>query len=451
MKNIIAVLFFTLVFAVPQVCAQGLLCDSVIKVNGKGIVTARSYYAYDVNGYQSMAKHYTFNKKTQKWAGTFWETRVYDERGNVITRKTAYWNFDTDNWIDMLIESITYDDQNRRTSIDSRRWNLERQLWIGINNEEYTYDAAGHIAQRNVGIWDDDKAAWLPSKQYKNTFDERNRVVSEEILVWHDAWVNEDKVNYEYVGNTTKVKTETHYVWDSGSWTPHSISECNSTINESTGDKRTICNVSYYVNNAWVEHSRTQVDVDMRQTEIRNRNEDKSGSTWAVTRDERAEVKYDEDGNRTFYARYRWNGGDDWMGLSRNESTYNEYGDLMTDISMHWDESTSQWRGTSNSTYDYDAVGNIILDIKCRWNIEKQAWEPLSKTTSVYDDYYSKVEETSASWSKEKNDWEVFYSGKYEYTYNAVGNVVGSREYQWEQKKWKLVQVVEYYPHTFRY
>ena len=56
--------------------------DSIIKVNSEGVQVARSYYAYDNNGYQTLSMHYNLNKKNMTWVGTYKETATYDDNGN---------------------------------------------------------------------------------------------------------------------------------------------------------------------------------------------------------------------------------------------------------------------------------------------------------------------------------------------------------------------------------
>ena len=77
-------LAFTLSFLLITLCTNSYAqlkqkVDSIIKVNNEGVQFARSYYSHDKNGYQTMSMHYTLNKKTNIWVGTFKETALYDD------------------------------------------------------------------------------------------------------------------------------------------------------------------------------------------------------------------------------------------------------------------------------------------------------------------------------------------------------------------------------------
>ncbi len=447
-----ALLSVVLLLCSAQLVEAQTLCDSIIKVNPKGTKTARSYFRYDANGYQVLAMHYTFNKKTSTWSGTYRESVSYDNNGNIVMRKMAYWDFDSNNWLTMVAEDMTYDSKSRRIARDYRKWNKERSVWLGLTKEKLQFNNMGLISEREVFDWDDASSEWNYDRITNYEYDDRGRVTYEETKRWLGTWTNEERTAYVYDADNYEAQSETSEMWNGTEWVPtkRSIYQ-RRTTNDENGYLYTLA-VNYLTYNpesrTWTRTSRHTTQYDAHQTEVRNVNEEWTERGWNITKDERYDVQYNEDGYVTRCIRSRWNGGNEWIGISRTEARYNDYGDQLIDIKMNWDQLNNEWKGVVNAQYDYDAMGYITLEIKCKWDAELKDWVNLSKMTYEYDDMHNKISETTSSWNNQTKQWDEFYRGKFEYAYDGYGNPKQVAEYIWDVKKWKPVQTIYYYNHN---
>lgn len=439
------ILIFTALEAVGQ-----QLADSIIKVNPAGVTVARSYFSYNDDDYQTMAMHYTFNKKNSKWVGTYKETATYDEQGNCLVHDVSYWDMVGNRWFTMVNEINTYDRKGRRTSGDARQWNKEREVWIGVSKNAFTFNDMGLLATEEHYEWLEEAEVWREKTRAVYEYDDRGRRIEEiEYNYFDGQWINSIRRTNTYNVENRQLEKTIEQKWNGNDW---ELTQKTELTYEKSTDRatRTTIQLRQTYDEAqqdWVNLERTTSTMDARMTEIYIKREewDTKNSRWLVTKCERSDVKYDIDDNKIFDARYRWNGNDEWIGISRAEYKFNDYGDLLFESKMTWNIMDNEWKGVLNAEYDYDPMGNLILEIKRKWDPDTKDWRNLSKLTYEYDEYHNKVRESTFSWHVQQQKWEEFYKGKFEYSYDGGGNIKCAQEYMWDVKKWKPVMTVFYY------
>lgn len=445
--NLYRIISATILTVCASAASASLLPDSIIKVNPEGIVVSRSYFAYDNNDYQTMAMHYNLNKKTNQWSGTFCENAVYDSRGNCVKKVTSHWDFDVDRWVEMRCEEYEYDARGRRTAENVKRWNKSKSVWTGVSRHRLEFTDKGLLQSMLTYEWSDEMRDWVEHSFVEYEYDARGRRTMEAHSAWrNDAWQKLTRIQREFDSTTFQQTKETEETWTDGKWTP-SVSTFFAYETSGHIGVRTIVKLSRKYNAAtaqWVDYERITSELDARATEVYIKREEWDGR-WLVTKQERTDTRYDADGNRIYEEHLRWLGDDRWVGVSKVEMKYNEYGDVLSENRMKWDVATNMWKGVSNVVADYDAIGNIIFEQRSKWDVIKQEWQPQAQMSYQYDENRNKVSESNSSWNVRTNKWEEFYKGRFEYAYDAEGNVKQVQEYIWDVKRWRSQGTIFYY------
>ena len=144
--------------------------------------------------------------------------------------------------------------------------------------------------------------------------------------------------------------------------------------------------------------------------------------SWANTQwiaQNKSEYEYDEQGNQTLYANYRWE-DDDWEPWYKNEYEYDEQGNQI--LNVYYEGENGDWVLYSKNESEYDEQGNQTLRVYYRW--ENGDWKQQSKYRYEYE-YDARgniIVENEGSWDSSLNIWEP--SPKSEYEYNAQGKLI---------------------------
>lgn len=422
--------------------------DSIIKTDKEGRVVNRSYFKYDAQERQTAVEHYTLNKKTGVWGGTYKENAQYDANGNRTQLIVSYWDYDTGKWLDMTRENVAYDVNGRRLSEEAMTWNKQRNAWIGDRKNSCRYTVNGQRAEVFNYQWDDAKVKWIERDATLSEYDDATRQKkSDTHRVWAAGeWQNTRREEYEYDPQNRRLIQTTTMTWTEGKWVPITRFIYTSGSRNEAGQTVVVTQTQNYdaTKAVWVNHDKTTTVLDPRGAELINKKEEWNGMGWQVVKIERTEIEYNNNGDRTHEARYRWNGGNDWIGVSSTDKTYSEYADVLSEIRMEWDMAANSWRGVVNVKTDYDDMGNITAEERYKWDKANKVWKRQSKASFVYDTDHNKTSESTSSWNPRKDRWEEFYKGRFEYRIGYDGNIMSQREYLWEKGEWKLVQTVNY-------
>ncbi|MCF0191360.1 MAG: hypothetical protein HUJ96_08875 [Marinilabiliaceae bacterium] len=451
MQKIVTYIVFVIVSLLTcQLSASPNQVDSIIQVNSKGVVVARSYFEYDANFYQTMAMHYTLNKKNGNWVGTFKETAEYDNDGNITKRITSYWDIDGSKWSEMSREINTYDREGRLTGVNQLKWILERSRWIGSQRYEREINERGFVTNHINYTWNNDNDIWTKSNQCSSEYDAYGRIHSTTNSEWKDStWLFTTRETFTYKENTRRQTSSLTERWKNGSWVKYHTTE-SSYIEESNHiSKRIDITKTYDDSGSTIRIRRNTTSYDDNNQTIGETEETFTEGRWITNNKWRSNTSYDNDGNCIAETRMKWQNGygdnEKWEGVSKVLKTFNDYGDVMSEERYSWDNTHNAWKGINNEQYDYDNLGNIILHIRQRWNPVKKQWEMLSKMAFEYDDNHNKIRETTASWDKIHEEWDEFFIGKTDYIYDGEDNIKVMSEYMYEDNQWKLTKTTYNY------
>lgn len=423
--------------------------DSIIKVNNEGVKVARSYYSYDKNGYQTMSMHYNLNKKANVWVGTFKETAVYDDNGNCINKTTSYWDMKTRNWIEMSRENSKYDEYGRQIEYDSRQWNIERACWLGLERKSYTFSDKGLMTSFKDYTWNEAKGIWENTLLDQYEYNTEGQKALEVHSKWqNNEWKKLTRTEYQYDASTHALTSEVLYNSENGEWIPESETTYIYKVATATENATKTKHLRLYdkTGKTWVDIEEYISTIDAQGAEIALKRREFKDNKWYVTKDERNTLQYDEHGNETFNEKTQWIGGDEWTGRSRNETQYNEQGDVAMERETTWDLNTNDWKGMKFIEYEYDADGYVIKEKHYRWDPKINDWKNMSIMEYEYDNNHNKVKEATSSWNNVKQRWDVFYNGKFEYEFDKDGYIAVIEESMTDPDgKWKNVSTTYYY------
>lgn len=421
--------------------------DSIFKYNEEGQLTMRSYFRYDAKSRQTGVAHLTWNKKAGEWVGTYQELVEYDEAGNVLDKKTSFWDSDKYNWKLAEHESAKYDSEGRMTYTEVVRFNVQRDTWIGENKQEMKYDAQGHRTGLTTYRWDDDIDKWVPAESVVSEFSKADgSKISDTKQVWRQGrWVNEEKSTYTYNAKTSTLQTTVQSKWDGSAWVLASKTDYTKTISDGKTNVVTARMTYDAAKGEWVGDERQTTVIDSHGTELLSTREKWNFSSWVITQKERTDATYDQWGHCTSQVNYAMTGADQWEERTKVEKTYNEYGDVLTEIRLTWDILARAWKGIINEKREYGPMGDILSEEKKRWDRRTHEWKPQSKSSFSYDDEHNKISESTSSWNPQKGAYEEFFIGRASYKLNRQGYISEVVEQTKEEGTWKTRQTTRYY------
>ncbi|KXX67995.1 T9SS type A sorting domain-containing protein [Flammeovirga sp. SJP92] len=164
-----------------------------------------------------------------------------------------------------------------------------------------------------------------------------------------------------------------------------------------------------------------------------------NGSEWVNQR--RQEEFFNEDGDKIGYARYDWSSDKgDWVGYykSIDYTLYHDNGirKYYNYESYNWEN--DQWVGSYAYDYSYDEEGNIISNISYRYDINKNEWFGYNK--EEYSIEGDKNVTINSYWSYDISDWEYYRKNLSQTSSNTQGvmtkNVLEVESWNPETENW---------------
>lgn len=421
--------------------------DSIIKINSEGIQVARSYFKYDDNMRQTMSMHYTYNKKTNKWVGTFRETTAYDNMGNCLNKTTSYWDMPNCKWMEMTREISEYDLNGRKTEYDVRQWNRERVRWIGQEKYSCTFNDKGLLLSMQEYFWNDSFSDWVRSTRSEYEYNEQGQKTIETYSTWSEAWQKETQTRYTYNEKSTLL-SEIQYTYENGQWIPNTETSYTTTpaTTDENGTRTKHIRLYDRTTQKWTDLEQYVSSINVQGSEVSMKRREYKNNQWYVTKNERNTLEYDSNGNEIFNEKSLWVGGNDWTGRLRTEIQYNEYGDIAMERETTWDINTNNWKGSKYIEYEYDKDGYVTKEIHHRWDTKSNSWRNFTTMVFEYDENHNKIKESTSSWNNVKQRWDIFYNGKFEYTFDKEGYITSITEWMIDPNgKWKKVSTTYYH------
>lgn len=137
---------------------------------------------------------------------------------------------------------------------------------------------------------------------------------------------------------------------------------------------------------------------------------------------------YDNNGNRTDYTYYSWNGSN-WTATTRYKYTYSADG-LTTATSTIWDANLNSWRNNTKKEASFDNANHQLLDAGYYWDLDKSAWVGSSKSEYCYDERGHITFEAIYNWDPYLNDWAGM--SKTEYAFDEYDRQTYGASYYWD-------------------
>ena len=264
----------------------------------------------------------------------------------------------------MQDERTLYDSKGRQVGEDVKSWNKVRKAWIGKSKYETKINAKGQRAQIINYAWDDNAGKWVNNiandSEYDSKFNYKNADIKK---VWRNGgWQNTTRLEYEYDFDTRRIVQTTEYEWRGAEWVATGRTRYLTSDPDARGNKTITTQKLAYdtYGKTWINKERTTSVVDKKQAEVSIKREEWNGKQWVTVKSEKTEIRYNANGEVTHEARYRWNGGNEWIGIRRSDMTYNDYGDVLSEIRMEWDAMSNNWTGIVNVKTEYSQVGQDV-------------------------------------------------------------------------------------------
>jgi len=151
----------------------------------------------------------------------------------------------------------------------------------------------------------------------------------------------------------------------------------------------------------------------------------------------KSEFTYDANGNKTLEMSYEWDSElNQWKKakLGKKEYTYNAGGKPVSYIEYEWDEALSQWKKFAKYDYAYNAAGNLVT--KTLFYFIDKSWSLEDRDAYSYD-----TNGNITSWRQEfyqRGEW--LYDKRENYNYDANGNIVSGVFYSFDENSKELIE-----------
>ena len=142
---------------------------------------------------------------------------------------------------------------------------------------------------------------------------------------------------------------------------------------------------------------------------------------------------YDGSGNMTLSYTYSFDGSD-WILATKDERTYDPYGNILTQITSMWNESGSEWLYLSKLENSYNGNGSLLVSTSSSWDFMSENWMNNYKDEYTYNGIGQQISNISYSWNTGTSQWDSDY--KNEFSYDGNMNLVMVLEQDWNGVQW---------------
>lgn len=246
-------------------------------------------------------------------------------------------------------------------------------------------------------------------------------------------------------------------------------------INEFDGNDNMISRTRFTLDNftqVWTPDTRYEYEFDENKniTVQISLSWDRNSRTWIGS--EKAVNTYNEQNKLLSMNSYVWS-GKDWILSFQGRATYDERGNMLTNIVMMWDEESSKWlaitkeelaynirnqiimdafyapiQGTDQfipsfkTDYEFDENGNMTLRYMQDWNADLQQYTGTTRETFVVDEAGNETEYIFEM--KDYDTGELNETSKREKSYDARGNMLEAFFYNKTEGNWIPYKKEEY-------
>ena len=174
---------------------------------------------------------------------------------------------------------------------------------------------------------------------------------------------------------------------------------------------------------------------------------------------QRESLSYDEEGNLKSNVSYIWNASaKKWIGSSRYESQKDQSKNETTSIQYYWDNDSSIWVASSKSITKTNAAGKTLSYSYWYWNRTNRQWYGSNRSDFVWNQGGKLEMQTYSSWSFESKgfvpyyrvsflydkDWNEILNMSYTYTKSSGWNLTGKTVSTYTSRKIQNITVYSY-------
>mgnify|MGYP005666520241 CR=1 FL=1 len=324
-----------------------------------------------------------WNSGLQAWESSDSTEHYYDENGDRIELLNRV--YDNGLWPIDRHSLYTYNDDHQITSTISENWDGANWIHEEGNSRTFrTYNDNGdltfyHFQQWKNGDWADYIKIFLEYDPITNYLvNEVSQFAVSGTLVNLDRY---RYLEYDTQGNALVVQQD---VWDNAQWVlvRQEINEYNASNN------KTFQLVQIPDGANWIDHSRTfqYFQGGTRRDSTRTEDWDVVLQNWLPN--SKSTYTYNSNGDQTLSIDWEWGSGSgSWVYDAQQITEYDVDFNKSSVVVQSWDLNAMQWEDVYRDSYTYDENGNLQTELNQTWNDVEGSWQNGTHTTYYYETF----------------------------------------------------------------
>ncbi|MBG9377489.1 T9SS type A sorting domain-containing protein [Panacibacter sp. DH6] len=228
-------------------------------------------------------------------------TYTYDEAGNVASILSQVWDALAGSWINSGRSIYTYSSDGRYFTNLSQGWDLVNKQWINSFRIRVEFNADGTTNTSQFDLYDA-SLGWLAQARTFNTYDDQQRVINFVYQYYvNNAWVNNSRTTFDY----SKGGLSFSYYWDpfNAVWVKSQRGFNDYLPGTAVATKQLY---QSYTGSSWLNQSRTSTNYNAANLVERARNEVWDVATAGWINGFRVNSGYYSDGSQQYFKFESW-------------------------------------------------------------------------------------------------------------------------------------------------
>jgi hypothetical protein len=306
----------------------------------------------------------------------------------------------------------------------------------------YGYDDKSRRTDELWLKWDKTNLAWKNNIKIHYTYDDADRLTMEADYSYSDGkWIGFYKEEKAFDENGNQILYVFSQDWND---TLNDFIPMEKSVSTYTGDK-----LSAFTFYSWMESPNAGDWVPSSHSEYTyNENGDilsQINTIWSIENNSwinhyKGNATYDDQGRQTRVDFYYWV-SDAWLQDSKNEIIYDGLSHVTT--SFTYMSETDTWLPNHKTEYTNDEHNNVLNITDYVYYNESGGWILSSKYDYTYDDHQNKTSEMVALWNNNFNTWDMMT--KWTKSFDDQNRELYSAQFEWDPviSDWKEVLVSE--------
>jgi hypothetical protein len=340
-------------------------------------------------------------------------TFEYDENGNAIVETFFQPNQRTGQWIQYKKNEFTYNADNLPSIIEVYEWNIRQ--WVPQQKKEIIYNSQGKMLLSIDYAWNKIVNGWQDEIQYKVVYDINDNPILATLysrVNENDAWKAQEQKETNYDGNDNLI-LEINSIFDENTDSlvytdKHQTIFCNPNIvttEDFSWSKRL---------NDWVKEKSVQNVRNSKNYMTPIKIVTCDTLTDKCVENEKYEITVDAQGNVTSSVGYQLDeNSDNWVKSQKHDYQYDKNNNLIS-IESYWLNEANEWEGNFKTTYTFDdnsrktSEAHYDLD-----ESNKKTWINGIKNEFTYSESGNILTDNAFEWKD--NEWTIDYTETYYY------------------------------------